>query len=196
MLSPEEKQFVEQLKSGDNRAFTRLVTQNQDRIYSYLLRMLGNSYEASEVTQEVFTAAFRFMKHFRGDSSLVTWLLKIASNMYKNRIRYNVRRKRGREASIDDLVEQPNYIPIGGRPESPEGQAASRELEIAIHAAIAKLPADFREVLVLRDLELLPYSDIEQLTGLAEGTVKSRIHRARQYLAELLSEHLDGEKLS
>jgi len=192
MLTTEEREFLDALQRGDQRAFARLVTAHQDRVFSYLLRMLGSRYEAAEVSQEVFTAAFRFIGHFRGESSLLTWLLKIASNMYKNRIRYNVRRKRGKEASFDDEIEQAGFRPIGERPESPEGALASRELHVAIEEAIQKLPDEFREVLVLRDLELLAYSDIQELTGLPEGTIKSRIHRARQYLADMLKEHLDG----
>jgi RNA polymerase sigma-70 factor (ECF subfamily) len=196
MQREEERDFVRQLKAGDERAFTRLVTEYQNRIFSYLYRMLGNRQEAEEVAQEVFIAAFRFIGGFRGESGLHTWLLRIASNMYKNKIRYNVRRKRSREFSIDDSFERADYRPIGERPDNPEALVSGRQAEIALHQAIARLSDDFREVLVLRDIDLLTYLEIQELTGLAEGTIKSRLHRARSQLTQLMREMLEGGQLS
>jgi len=191
-----EREFVQLLKQGDRKAFTRLVRDNQNRVYSYLYRMLGNPEEAAEVAQEVFIAAFRFIHNFRGEGSLSTWLLRIASNMYKNKIRYNVRRRRSLETSIDDRVERRDYRPIGERPDNPEHVVAGMELETALHEAIKALPVEFREVLVFRDIELLSYAQIQELTGLPEGTIKSRLHRARSHLARLLRGHLGaGRKL-
>ena len=195
MSRENEKELVRRLKQGDEKAFTQLVLNNQDRVYTYLLRMLGNPSEAAEVAQEVFIAAFRFVDKFRGEGSLTTWLLKIASNMYKNRIRYNVRRKRNLETSIDDLVERRDYRPIGERPDDPESALAAKELAEVLQKAIEELPEDFREVLVLRDIELLQYAEIHELTGLPEGTIKSRLHRARHHLARILKEKLDGQEL-
>jgi len=195
MSRENEKELVRRLKQGDEKAFTQLVLKNQDRVYTYLLRMLGNPSEAAEVAQEVFIAAFRFVDKFRGEGSLTTWLLKIASNMYKNRIRYNVRRKRNLETSIDDLVERRDYRPIGERPDDPESALAAKELAEVLQKAIEELPEDFREVLVLRDIELLQYAEIHELTGLPEGTIKSRLHRARHHLARILKEKLDGQEL-
>lgn len=196
MSREEEREFVEQLKAGDERAFTRLVTEYQNRIFSYLVRMLGNREEAEEVAQEVFIAAFRFIGGFRGEGSLYTWLLRIASNMYKNKIRYNVRRKRSREFSIDDSYERADYRPIGERPDNPEAVLSGRQAEMALHKAIAKLSDDFREVLVLRDIDLLTYQEIHELTGLAEGTIKSRLHRARSQLAQIMRGMLEGGQLA
>ena len=195
MSRENEKELVRRLKQGDEKAFTQLVLKNQDRVYTYLLRMLGNPSEAAEVAQEVFIAAFRFVDKFRGEGSLTTWLLKIASNMYKNRIRYNVRRKRNLETSIDDLVERLDYRPIGERPDDPESALAAKELAEVLQKAIEELPEDFREVLVLRDIELLQYAEIHELTGLPEGTIKSRLHRARHHLARILKEKLGGQEL-
>ena len=195
MSRENEKELVRRLKQGDEKAFTQLVLKNQDRVYTYLLRMLGNPSEAAEVAQEVFIAAFRFVDKFRGEGSLTTWLLKIASNMYKNRIRYNVRRKRNLETSIDDLVERRDYRPIGERPDDPESALAAKELAEVLQKAIEELPEDFREVLVLRDIELLQYAEIHELTGLPEGTIKSRLHRARHHLARILKEKLGGQEL-
>jgi RNA polymerase sigma-70 factor (ECF subfamily) len=194
MSREEERGFVEELKAGDRKAFTRLVVEYQDRVFSYLYRMLGNPEEAEEVAQEVFIAAFRFIGSFRGEGSLYTWLLRIASNMYKNRIRYYVRRKRSRETSIDDRIERADYRPIGERQDNPEAILAAHQAEDALRKGIAELPEDFREILVLRDIDLLTYQEIQELTGLAEGTIKSRLHRARHQLARLMRGYLEGGK--
>ena len=195
MKSDQEKGFVKQLKAGDPKAFARLVRENQDVVFGYLYRMLNSRHEAEEVAQEVFIAAFRFMESFRGEGSLRTWLLRIASNMYKNKIRYNVRRRRAWETGFDDLIERPSHRPIGQRPDGPEQIAQRNELEVALGKAIEALPEEFREVLVLRDIELHSYADIQIMTDLPQGTIKSRLHRARSHLAKLLGDQLEGEEL-
>jgi len=194
MSAAEERDFVHQLRMGDRRAFTKLVTLYQDRIFSYLYRMLGNRYEAEEVAQEVFIAAFRFIGGFRGECTIYSWLLRIASNMYKNKIRYLVSRKRSREFSLDDAYERSSFRPIGERPEDPESVMAGREAEVALELAVQELPEEFREVLVLRDVELMAYEEIQELTGLPEGTIKSRLHRARAQVARRMAARLGGKK--
>lgn len=186
--------FLDRLRRGDHRAFTQLVRENQDRVYTYLCRMLGNPQEAAEVSQEVFLAAYRFIGGYRGEGNLTTWLLRIASNMYKNYIRHNVRRKRSKETSYDDTYERADHRPIGERPDSPEALVSRNEVESALQRALTELPDDFREVLVLRDIDLMAYEEIQALTGLPEGTIKSRLHRARAQLERLLARHVEGGK--
>lgn len=191
----EEKALLERLQRGDQRAFRELVQMHQQRVYRYLYRLLGNRDEAAEVAQEVFLAAFRFIGSFRGESSLLTWLFRIATNMYKNRIRYNVRRHRGRETGFDEIVERSDFRPVGERPANPEHLVSGHQLEVALQDAINRLPEEFRETLVLRDIELLSYEEIQVLLGVPEGTIKSRLHRGRSMIAKMLRNHLDGQEL-
>lgn len=191
----EDRLLLERLQRGDQRAFRELVEAHQQRVYRFIYRMLGNRDEAQEVAQEVFLAAFRFIGNFRGESSLLTWLFRISSNMCKNRIRYNFRRHKGQQAGFDEMLERPDFRPIGERPSTPESLVSGRQLGVAVQDAINRLPEEFRETLVLRDLELLTYEEIQQMLGIPEGTIKSRLHRARSMVARMLRDHLEGQEL-
>ncbi len=195
MDQQEDKRLLERLQRGEQRAFRELVQAHQQRVFRFCYRMLGNKDEAAEIAQEVFLAAFRFIANFRGESSLLTWLFRIASNMCKNRIRYNYRRHQSQHAGFDELVERSDFRPVGERPHNPESLVSGRQLEVAVQDAINRLPEEFRETLVLRDVELLSYEEIQQLLGIPEGTIKSRLHRARSMVARMLRDHLDGQEL-
>ena len=186
--------YLRQLKRRDERAFDRLVVENQDAVVRYLTRMLGNRDEAMDLGQEVFLAAFRFIDKFRGDCSLKTWLFRIALNLCKNHIRYKDRRASRRQTSFDDAYEQQDFNPVGSHPESPEALARGRELQGILAEGLQQLPPDFREALILRDVELMSYDEVAELTGLPAGTVKSRIHRARVQLMRYVKRATDGDE--
>ena len=186
--------YLKRLKRRDERAFDQLVLEHQEPVIRYLTRMLGKREEALDLAQEVFLAAFRFIDKFRGDASLKTWLFRIALNLCKNHIRYNDRRAKRRQSSFDDAIEQPDFKPVGSRLDSPEEVAAGKELEATLRAGIQALPVDFREVLILRDIELLTYEEIGNLMDLPAGTVKSRIHRARVQLMKYVRKRTEGER--
>ena len=191
-MPPIDRVLLARLQRRDEKAFDRLVTENQDAVLGYLSRMLGSREEALDVAQEVFLAAFRFIDQFRGDSSLKTWLFRIAINLCKNHLRYRDRRHVRSQRSFDDVIEKPGFNPVGSRSDSPEAVLSGKEQEALLKDGIQALPVDFREVLVLRDLELLSYEEVGELTGLPEGTVKSRIHRARLQLMEYVRTHNRG----
>ncbi len=195
MEREEERLLLERLWKGDERAFRQFVQLYQRRVYGYLYRMLGNRDEAAEVAQEVFLAAFRFIGSFRGECSLLTWLFRIATNMYKNRVRYNIRRAKQRQMGFDEVIERSDFRPVGERPANPEHLVAGRQMEIAVQDAINRLPEEYRETLILRDIELMSYEEIQELLGVPEGTIKSRLHRARALVARMLRGHLDGQEL-
>jgi RNA polymerase sigma-70 factor, ECF subfamily len=176
--------YLKQLKRRDEQAFERLVLENQDAVVRYLSRMLGNREDALELAQEVFIAAFRFIDKFRGDCSIKNWLFKIAHNLCKNHFRYRDRRRHRQTSSLDDTFERSGMNPVGSSSESPEEVAEGKELQAIMNQGVMELSIDFREVLILRDMELLSYDEIGKLTNLPAGTVKSRIHRARLQLIE------------
>ncbi|MDP3273765.1 MAG: sigma-70 family RNA polymerase sigma factor [Deltaproteobacteria bacterium] len=184
----EEAVLVERLKRRDEAAFSQFVIAHQQRIYALLGRMLNNREEAKDVAQDVFLTVFKNIDSFRGDSRLSTWLYRVAINHCKNRIKYLDRRGSKKHDVLDDTREGDvsDGSVLGGRMERPDEQAQGNELEVAVRRALASLDEDHRELIVLRDLEGLAYEEIVTITGLPDGTVKSRLHRARAALREAI----------
>lgn len=182
----EETDWVRQVASGDGVALRALVVRYQDRIFGFCYRMLQDRAEAEDVAQEVFVTLYRHAHTFRGESRVSTWLYRIAKNQALNRLKYLERRGRGTQTSMDGLTL---VDPNGG----PDKTQESRELWQRVHEALGSLEADFRTVVVLRDLEGLSYDEITEITGLARGTVKSRIHRGRTALAVRLQRYVKDE---
>jgi RNA polymerase sigma-70 factor (ECF subfamily) len=179
------------LRRREDARFEALVRQHQDRIYAFCARMLGEAEEASDVAQEVFLAVHRHLDGFRADATLTTWLYRIARNQCLNRLQYLQRRGRGRKDEYGEGNERAITESQGGAPR-PDEALASRQEQARVQRAIGRLDPDQRALVVLRDLEGLSYEAIAEVAELPLGTVKSRLHRARERLAALLGE-LDGE---
>jgi len=186
------------LLKRDERAFSELVRRYERRVFALVVRMIGSRSEADELTQEVFLQVFKALDGFRGESKLSTWIFRIAVNICKNRIKYLRVRKDGEHDAFDDVAER---LPVEEAPKAaltantrPDVALEKNELRELVRRAILQLDEDFRECLVLRDVEELSYEEIGEITGLAEGTVKSRIFRARQMLREILERTL-GRKV-
>jgi len=180
-----QREDVEQLAlvaSGDERAFRFLVERYQDRIFGFCCRMLSDPSEAEDVAQDVFLTLYRHASSFRGEARVSTWLYRIAKNQTLNRLKYLDRRGRGLRTSLH-AVREDALVDSGRRPDE---QHEHREAWQQIRAALDQLEEDYRLVVVLRDIEGLPYEEIAEITGLPKGTVKSRIHRGRQALASRL----------
>lgn len=178
-----EEKLVERLKRQDEVAFNELVRLYQGRIFRLTFRMLGDRQEAEDLAQEVFITVFKAIGSFRGDSKLSTWLYRVATNHCKNRIKYLGRRARGSKKEFDevgdrDAIESASMSTSAQLPR-PDEMVSGRETEGFIRRALAELPEDQRELVVLRDIENLTYEEIQRVTGLPAGTVKSRLHRAR-----------------
>lgn len=194
-----EAAFIRRLVARDETAFTELVRIYERRIFALTFRMLGHRQEAEEITQEVFVQAFRAIDRFRGDAKLSTWLYRVAVNLCKNRLKYHARRGSSAHQDFDAIAEgSAGGAAIGvsvGAVERPDELVAGIQLESIVKEALAQVDPDFRELVVLRDVEDLTYEQIAEVTGLARGTVKSRIHRGRQQLRQRV-EQVMGAKLS
>jgi len=176
-----EEVLIHELKKYNEKAFDFFVLKYQKMITSYINRMINNSDEAWNISQEVFIAVFKNIKEFRAESSLKTWLFRIARNFTINRIKYLTVRKTNKHNSIENTKEKfPNYdISVG---ESPLLNLQKKENVELIHLALSKLKENDREVITLRDLEELNYDEIAEILELSLGTVKSRLFRAREKL--------------
>lgn len=186
-LEPEvERALIERLKRRDEAAFNLFVRAYQQKVFALVHRMLGNKAEAEDLAQEVFITVFRSIDSFRGDARLGTWLYRVAINHCKNRMKYLDRRSAKSHDQIEDSPEDDMAAggALGGRIDRPDESAEGTELEKAIQRALAGLDPEHRELVVLRDLEGLAYEEIVAITGLPDGTVKSRLHRARAALRE------------
>lgn len=181
-----ERFFLRRLQKGDPRAFRELVRLHEDRVYSLVLRMLGDPHEAEDVSQEVFVAVHRHLPKFRGDSRLSTWIYRVAKNHCLNRIKYLEYRQTGGEADLERLEAAPEAF--GSRPTRPDQELLGAEERSQVQKALARLTPEHRLLVVMRDIEGMAYEDIARITELAPGTVKSRLHRARAALAGFLTE--------
>jgi RNA polymerase sigma-70 factor (ECF subfamily) len=190
-MSLAERLFLTRLRARDERAFEELVGSYGDRVFSLVLRMVGNRAEAEDIAQEVFVTVFKSIETFRGESRFSTWLLRIAANHSKNRIKYLARRatdKGGLEDVPEGAMADLGKAPAQSHVDAPDAILEAAERGSALERAIAALDDDQRLVVILRDVEELSYEEICDITGLPEGTVKSRIHRARMALKERLEE--------
>jgi RNA polymerase sigma-70 factor, ECF subfamily len=193
-----ETRLVERLRERDERAFNELVRTYELRVFRLVFRMLGRRDEAEDLVQEVFVQVFKAIDSFRGESKVSTWIYRIAVNLCKNRTKYLSRRYASAQDELE-LQYEPSTLQqargvTSGETAGPDQVLQGHQLERIMKRSIQELDADFREVLILRDIEDLPYEEIVEITGLPEGTVKSRIHRARAMLKQRIERHL-GEKI-
>ena len=193
-----ERRFIERLKARDERAFNELVEAYQYRIFHLIFRMLGRRDEAEDMAQEVFVQVFKAIGQFRGDAKLATWIYRIATNLCRNRIKYLSRRHDGSQDEYEAVAER---APLSqgkgvtfGDVARPDQLVEGYQAQDIVHRCLTELDPEFREVLVLRDIEDLTYEEIAEITGVADGTVKSRIHRARGALKRKVERSL-GEKI-
>ena len=185
-----ERALVERLLRKEAGAFDELVRSHQDRVFDFCTRLMGDREEALDLVQDIFVSVHQHLARFRGGSKLSTWIFRISKNHCLNRLKYLKRRGRGRGGAPEDLSDQT----LGDSPAAPVQPDAALALardKRRVHQAIALLEPEQRVLVALRDIEGLSYEEIIEITELPEGTVKSRLHRARERLGELI-EHLEG----
>jgi RNA polymerase sigma-70 factor (ECF subfamily) len=190
MTEDDERELLERLRRRDEAAFNSFVLLYQERVFRLLLRMIGDRAEAEDLAQEVFISIFKAIEGFRGDSQLSTWVYRVAANHCRNRIKYLSRRRKHFGGEFDEENEEGKDTALAPqRPTAPDRLMEARQTESVLQAGLLALDEEQRELLVLREVEHLSYEEIMEILGLPEGTVKSRLHRARAALREHIERH-------
>ncbi len=176
MTDDAERGFIARAQAGDHRAFAELVRKYQDRVFRFILRLSGARDEAMDLTQETFMKAHQALPDWRPEAQFRTWLFSIAHNATLDALR---RRQRVEFISTSDLAvgEEDYDMPDPAR--QPDERLADRQSIELLERTLRELPAEHREILLLRELEDMSYGEIAATLGIAEGTVKSRLARAR-----------------
>ena len=194
---PSERELIARSRDGDAEAFSALIARYEDKIYRLARNVCaGMPSDADDVYQETFLTAFRKLKGFRADADLGTWLYRIASNLCFMRYR-----KKKSEPFVP-LLDRPHAHEDGEGPAlrvpdkapTPEEHARKKELTAAVGAALAKLPVEYRLVVVLRDVEGLSNEETAAALKLSVAAVKSRLHRGRLFLRDEFSKSFGGGK--
>ena len=179
----DDKHIVAQARRGDLSAFEELVTRYEKRVYAIALRSSGSPEDAADITQEVFLKAWRSMESFRGDSGFATWLFRITMNMCVDHAR-----RRQTQPQTQPLVqgEEDDERPIPDTAPTPEEHLENSELGRELAAALDEVSDEHRRIVLLRDVSGMSYTEIAEVLEISEGTVKSRLSRARIALRKIL----------
>ena len=189
-----DQQLVERAQRGDKSAFELLVAKYQRKLIRLLSRFIRDPTEVEDVAQEAFIKAYRALPSFRGDSAFYTWLYRIGINTAKNYLVAMGRRAptvSETESADADGSEESGQVPDYN---TPENELMSRQIAETVNRAVEDLPEELRTAITLRELEGLSYEDIAAIMNCPIGTVRSRIFRAREAIAEKLRPQLDTRK--
>lgn len=194
-IRAQESALIQELKAGSEEAYAWLVGEFHQPVYSLIYRILTDPADAADTTQEVFLKVFRGMKHFHGESSLKTWIYRIAIHEASNRRRWWFRHK-SKETSVDQTEGSQNCSfaelnsALVDRHKSPFDTVADHEIQARVEGELRNVPEPYRTAVVLRDIEDLSYEQIAEITQVSLGTVKSRITRGRDALRKRLSDYV------
>lgn len=196
-IRAEESAVIAELKAGSEDAYAWLVGEFHQPVYSLIYRILTDPSDAADTTQEVFLKIFRGMKYFHGESSLKTWIYRIAIHEASNRRRWWFRHKSketsmepGENFSADQPLSNSINAALVDKHKSPFENVADHELQVEVAQALRKVAEPYRTAIVLRDIEELSYDEIADITQVSLGTVKSRITRGREALRKKLAEYV------
>ncbi|MBI4530308.1 MAG: sigma-70 family RNA polymerase sigma factor [Candidatus Latescibacteria bacterium] len=181
-------QLLSDVVLGDIGAFEKIVNRYKGRLYNFVFRFVGDQETAEDIVQETFLRAYRRRREYRAIANFSTWLFTIAGNLAKSELR---RRKRWRLLSLDWDDDAGNGMEIADESLRPDTMAESSMTDMRIQEAIDSLPSNYKQVVILRDIEGLSYQEIAEIVGCPVGTVKSRVNRGRLRLQQKLK--IDGK---
>lgn len=185
LTNEEEQRIIQKVLAGHTEAFELLVLDQSKIVYNLALRMVGNEEDAADLAQDAFLKAYVNLPNFRGDSKFSSWLYRLTTNLCLDFLR-----KRNRQKTVPLIYENDDgdeeFMEIPDNSFSPETEAERRELQIHVREGLAELSPEMREILVLREIGGMSYDEISRQLRLEEGTVKSRIFRARKKLCNIL----------
>jgi RNA polymerase sigma-70 factor (ECF subfamily) len=185
----EDLEFVALYQGGDVDAFEHLVKRHQKRMLNVAYRVIGNYDEACEIVQDAFVAAYKSIGSFKGKAKFATWLYAICINLSRNRRKLLKSRRYREGCSIDDSIRTPDGEIPGDPPStepSPLDRLEANDIQLRVQGCINALDSEFKEVLVLRDIQGFSYEEISAMLKVPEGTVKSRLFRAREGVRDCL----------
>ena len=185
MTREQEAAVIQAVLDGDINAYELLVKEYEKNVYNLALRMVGNSEDAADMSQEAFIKAYNSLTSFRGDSRFSVWLYRIVSNVCLDYLRSRGRRQTVSLSTENDDGEDVE-IDIADETQSPERLLDRRLTRDAVRRGLAALPPEHRQILLLREIQGLSYDEIADALGIEAGTVKSRIFRARKKLCAFL----------
>ena len=186
MTREQEREIIDRVLSGDTEAFEALVLEHQNKVYSLALRMVGNEEDARDMAQEAFIRAFNSLTGFRGDSKFSVWLYRLTSNICIDFLRSRAKKRTVSMTWTDEEGEDAGELEIPDETWSPERELERRMTRESVRRGLDSLSPPYREILVLREINGLSYDEIASVLGIEEGTVKSRIFRARKKLCDFL----------
>ena len=178
-----DKELVKRVQKGEKGAFDLLVLKYEHKIVNLVMRYVRDPEQALDISQEAFIKAYRALPRFRGDSAFYTWLYRIAVNTAKNYLAAQRRRPMDIELDLQDPEQYGLHAKLK-ESDTPEGLALSQELQDTLESAIAALPDDLRQAIILRELDGMSYEEIAQTMECPVGTVRSRIFRARDAIGK------------
>jgi RNA polymerase sigma-70 factor (ECF subfamily) len=191
---PEEAELLVRLRAGDDSAYEQLLRTHSGRMLAVARRFMASEDDAREAVQEAFVSAFKAIDRFAGDARLSTWLHRIVVNACLMKLRT---RRRKPEESIDDLLptfRENGHLDARGWRDGADDLMERDEVKTLVRSAIDRLPDSYRTVLLLRDIEEFDTEQTAEALGLTRAAVKTRLHRARQALRQLLDEHFRLEE--
>jgi RNA polymerase sigma-70 factor (ECF subfamily) len=176
-----DEQLIARFQQGDVQAFDILVRRYKDQLLNFVFRFVGNRSDAEDIVQETFLRVYKNKHYYKEIAKFSTWVYTIAGNLAKTELR---RRKRHKIFSVSNFVNEERDFDIPDKEHGPDRKVDSTIQEDIIQKAIEKLPAKFKEVIILRDIQGFAYEEISQILNIPLGTVKSRVNRGRLRLQE------------